>query len=106
MNDVQLAKELSDHKHRIESLEHRMTDAEAVISEIHAMSKALEVLIYKVNNTDKNVEKLARDVETLKAEPSDRLKQIKTAVIVALASSIITSIVSGVVYASTILNSG
>ena len=97
MNDVELTKELSDHKHRIGSLEHRMTDAETVISEIHTMSKALEVLIYKADNTDKNVEKLARDVETLKAEPRDRLKQIKTAIIAALASGLITAIISAIV---------
>ncbi len=97
MDDVELAKELSDHKHRIGSLEHRMTDAETVISEIHTMSKALEVLIYKADNTDKNVEKLAKDVETLKSEPNARLTQIKTAIIAALASGIITSIISAII---------
>lgn len=97
MNEVELANELSDYKHRIGSLEHRMKDAETVISEIHTMSKALEVLVYKADNTDKNVEKLAKDVETLKAEPSARLTQIKTAIIAALASGIITAIISAVI---------
>jgi chaperonin cofactor prefoldin len=100
MNEVELAKELSDHKHRIGSLEHRMKDAEKVIEEIHTMAKALEVLMYKADNTDKNVEKLAKDIETIKSEPGDRLKQIKTAIIAALASGIISAIISAVVVLS------
>jgi predicted nucleic acid-binding Zn-ribbon protein len=94
MNDVKLAKELSDHKHRIGSLEHRMDNAEEVIAEIHTIGKALEVLVYKAENTEKTVEKLAKDVEVIKAEPGDRLMQIKTAIIAALASGIITAIIS------------
>jgi ElaB/YqjD/DUF883 family membrane-anchored ribosome-binding protein len=94
MDDIELAKELSDHKHRIGSLEHRMDDAEHIIDEIHTMAKALEVLMYKADNTDKNVEKLAKDIEVLKAEPGDRLKQIKTAIIAALASGIISAAIS------------
>jgi hypothetical protein len=102
MNDVELAMELSDHKHRIGSLEHRMSDSERVIGEIHTMAKALEVLMYKADNTDKNVEKLTKDVETIKAEPNNRLNQIKTAIIAALASGIISAAISAVVVLSSI----
>lgn len=98
MNDVELAKELSDYKHRIGSLEHRMDDVEDVVGTIHTMAKALEVLIYKADSTDKNVEKLTQKVEVLTAEPGDRLKQIKTAIIAALASGIITAIISAAIY--------
>lgn len=97
MNDVELVKELTDHKNRIVSLEHRMKDAEKVIDEIHTMAKALEVLVYKADNTEKTVEKLAKDIEILKAEPGDRLKQIKAAIIAALASGIISAIISAAV---------
>ena len=67
MNDVELAVELSDNKHRIKSLEHRMDDSEKEIGIIHTIAKTLELLVYKADNTEKNVEKLTVIVEGIKS---------------------------------------
>lgn len=48
MDDVKLAEALSDHKHRIGSLEHRMDKAENLIEEIRSMSSSIQLLAQEV----------------------------------------------------------
>ena len=48
MNEVELAEKLSDHKHRIGSLEHRMEKAENLIEEIRSMSSSIQLLAQEV----------------------------------------------------------
>jgi len=96
LDEVEIAQRLQDHKGRIGSLEHRMDNAEEVIKEIRTISEGLKVLITKSENTEKIVDKLSNDFEKLKEEPADRMKQIKSAIIAALASGLITAAITAI----------
>ena len=96
LDEVEIAQRLQDHKGRIGSMEHRMDNEEEVIKEIRTISEGLKVLITKSENTEKIVDKLSNDFEKLKAEPADRMKQIKSAIIAALASGLITAAITAI----------
>ena len=96
LDEVEIAQRLQDHKGRIGSLEHRMDNAEEVRKEIRTISEGLKVLITKSENTEKIVDKLSNDFEKLKEEPADRMKQIKSAIIAALASGLITAAITAI----------
>lgn len=102
LDEVEIARQLQDHKSRIGSLEHRMENAEEVTKEIRTISESLKVLITKSENTEKTVEKLSSDFEKMKEEPADRMKQIKSSIIAALASGIVTAVITAVITALTL----
>ena len=55
MDDVELAEALSDHKHRIGSLEHHMDKAENLIEEIRSMSSSIQLLAQESRSKGKRL---------------------------------------------------
>lgn len=96
MDEVKLAETLSDHKHRIGSLEHRMDKSEKIIDEIRNIATSVQLLAQESKATGEKVDNLTEKVETIEAKPGKDWSSIKVAVV----TSAITLIVSMILTAA------
>lgn len=97
MNEIELAEKLSDHKHRIGSLEHRMDKAEDLIEEIRGMSASIQLLAQEVQKQGKKMDNLAEKVEKTENAPHEEWSKIKIAVITAIATGFVSAAVAAVI---------
>lgn len=96
MDDVELAKTLQDHKSRIGSLEHRMDNVEKLTESVNNLAITTSNLVSEVKHTNENVDDLKEQLLSVTNQPQKRLEQIKTAIITALATAIIATVVGAV----------
>lgn len=81
IDEVELAEKLSDHKHRIGSLEHRMDAAETVIHEIHDISTSVQLLAQESKATGEKVDVLTQKVSTIEKKPGEKAEKLKDTII-------------------------
>ena len=97
MDDVKLAEALSDHKHRIGSLEHCMEKAENLIEEIRNLSGSVQLLAQESKSTGEKVDNLTEKVECLESAPGKKWGTLQTVAITAITSGVITAILSAII---------
>lgn len=97
MDDVRLLERLVKAEEQIKAHTDQLKEQKTVINEIHNMSQTMVQLTEQVKYTNDNVEELKQKVGAIEKEPSARLTQIKTAIISALASALVTGIVGAVI---------
>lgn len=90
----QFAERLTRVEERSKSNSHRLEKVEKVTEEIHTMSETMVQLIGEIKHINGNVSELKEKVEELEDKPSARQEQIKTTIIAAIASAIISGFVA------------
>ena len=97
MDEVELAERLSDHKHRIGSLEHRMEKAEGLIDVVHEVATSVQLLAQESKSTGKKIDNLTEKVETLENRPADEWSKVKLAAITAVITAILSAAVAAII---------
>lgn len=97
MDDVKLTEVLSDYKHRIGSLEHRMNRAEGIIEEIRDLTGSVKMLAMESKNTGEKVDNLTEKVEMLESEPGKKWGTVQTVAITAITTGIISMSITAII---------
>jgi uncharacterized protein YoxC len=98
MDESEVIERLTRVEERSKSNTHRLDKLEPVVEEIHTMSETMVQLVVEVKHTNQNVSEIKQKVEAQEKRPSDRLEQIKTAIIAAIASGLITGAVAAIFF--------
>lgn len=91
MDEIELTEKLSDHKHRIGSLEHRMDRAEGIIDVVHEVATSVQLLAQESKNTGKKIDNLTEKVEEMEKKPGDEWSKTKVAAITAIVTGLISA---------------
>lgn len=98
MNEVDIEHRLTENEQRSKSNTHRIDKLEPIVNEIHTMSETMVRLVGEVQHTNENVSEIKEKVEVLESKPSARMEQIKTAIIAAIASAIISGVIATLLF--------
>ena len=85
---------LARHKQRILTLEQGMLDVKKVQTEIRSMHETLVMLTAELKHTNEHLVKTEQRIDEMDNIPKQRLQQIITAVIAALAGGVISVLIS------------
>ena len=85
------------HEQRINILERDMQELKAVQAEIRSMNETLVTLATELKHTNEHLARHERKFEELDHEPRQRLQQIVTAIISALAGGLFSCFISTVI---------
>lgn len=88
MEDTQII--LERHEQRLLTLERDVSDLKAVQSEIRTMNETLVTLATELKHTNEHLSRHEQKIDAIEGQPRLRLQQIVTAVIAALAGSLIS----------------
>jgi predicted nuclease with TOPRIM domain len=94
MTESEVIERLTRVEERSRSNSHRLDRLEPVVEEIHTMSETMVQLVTEVKHTNQNVAEIKEKVEAQEQRPISRLEQIKTAIIAAVASGLITGAIA------------
>lgn len=94
MTESEVIERLTRVEERSKSNQHRLDKLEPVVEEIHTMSETMVQLVTEVKHTNQNVAEIKEKVEAQEQRPISRLEQIKTAIIAAIASGLVTGAVT------------
>ena len=81
------------HEQQIKMLEREMGDMKEVQAEIRSMNESLVTLANELKHTNEHLARHERKIEEMDAVPKQRMQQIITAVIAALAGGLISAII-------------
>ena len=95
MDDIEVI--LERHEQRIKTLERDISDLKAVQTEIRSMNETLVTLTTELKHTNENLRKHERKLDEIDNQPKQRLQQIVTAIIAALAGGLISTIIGLVI---------
>ena len=84
---------LERHEQRLKTLEREMSDMKEVQAEIRTMNETLVTLATELKHTNEHLARHERKIDEIDHMPKQRLQQIITAVIAALAGGIISTII-------------
>ena len=96
MEDVEVV--IERHEQRIKILERDMSAMRQVQAEIRSMNETLVTLATELKHTNEHLARHERKIDEMDSMPKQRLQQIITAIIAALAGGVI-SIVIGALFA-------
>ena len=85
---------LERHERRIETLERDIADLKAVQSEIRAMNETLVTLANEIKHTNQHLARHEQKIEEIENQPKQRIQQIVTAVLAAIAGALISTMIS------------
>lgn len=94
MEEVQIV--LERHENRLQRLEHDMSDLKEVHEEIRAMNETLVMLATELKHTNEHLARHERKIEEMDGIPRQRMQQIATAIIAALAGGLISTIIGNI----------
>ncbi len=92
MDDITVV--LERHDQSIRSMQTQIDDLKEVHKEIRKMSETLIMLTTELKHTNGHLESQERRLELIESAPKNRLNQIVTAIVAALAGAIITAAVN------------
>lgn len=98
MNEVDIEHRLTENEQRSKSNTHRLDKLEPIVNEIHTMSETMVRLVSEVQHTNENVAEIKDKVEVIENKPSARMEQIKTAIIAAIASGLISGLIATLLF--------
>lgn len=81
------------HEQRIKSLERDMSDMKEVQAEIRSMNESLVTLANELKHTNEHLARHERKIDEIDAVPKQRMQQIFTAIVSALAGGLITTFI-------------
>ena len=84
MDEAKILEALARDSERLKALDSRMTNLEKLTESVNKLAISLERLTAQQSATEKRVETIAGDVETIKEKPSKRWDTIIAAIISAL----------------------
>ena len=87
---------LQRHEQQIKTLERDMTDMKTVQAEIRSMHDTLVTLATELKHANEHLARHERRIEELKSIPGQRMQQIVTAIIAALAGGMISMAINAV----------
>lgn len=95
MDDVQIV--LERHAYRLKALEQEMSDMKAVQAEIRAMNETLVTLATELKHTNEHLARHEQKIDAIESQPKQRLQQIVTAIIAALAGVLISTVIGTII---------
>ena len=81
------------HEQRIKSLERDMSDMKEVQAEIRSMNESLVTLANELKHTNEHLARHERKIDEFDSIPKQRVQQIFTAIVSALAGGLITTFI-------------
>lgn len=81
------------HEQRIKTLEREMSEMKEVQAEIRSMNETLVTLANELKHTNEHLERYERKINEIDSIPRQRLQQIITAIIAALAGGLISTVI-------------
>lgn len=84
------------HEQKIKTLERDMSAMKEVQAEIRSMNETLVKLANELKHTNEHMAKHEQKIDAMDALPKQRLQQIVTAIIAALAGGLISAMISSV----------
>ena len=81
------------HEQRIKTLERDMCAMKEVQAEIRSMNESLVTLATELKHTNEHLAKHERKIDEIDSVPKQRMQQIITAIIAALAGAFISTII-------------
>ncbi len=94
MEEVQIV--LERHENRLKHLEAEMSDLKEVHEEIRSMNETLVMLATELKHTNEHLARHERKIEEIDGIPRQRINQITTAIIAALAGGLISTIIGNI----------
>lgn len=82
------------HEQRIKTLERDMDAMKQVQAEIRSMNETLVTLANELKHTNEHLAKHERKIDEMDSIPKQRMQQIITAIIAALAGGLISTIIA------------
>lgn len=95
MDEIEIL--LERHEQRILTLEREMSDMKEVQAEIRSMNETLVTLATELKNTNEHLARHEKKIDEIDRMPRQRLQQIVTAIIAALAGGIITTMIGMII---------
>ena len=92
IEDIEIV--LERHEQQIKTLERDMSEMKGVQAEIRSMNETLVTLATELKHTNEHLARHEQKIEEIDSAPKQRLQQIATAIIAALAGGIISVIIS------------
>lgn len=89
MEDVYVI--LERHEQRLKTVERDVSDIREVQNEIRAMNETLVMLATELKHTNEHLARHEKKIQEIDGQPKQRLQQIITAVIAALAGGVIST---------------
>lgn len=84
---------IEGHEQRIKTLERDMNDMKAVQAEIRSMNETLVTLANELKHTNEHLARHERKIDEIDGMPKQRMQQIITAIIAALAGGLISAVI-------------
>ena len=84
---------IDGHEQRIKSLERDMNAMKEVQAEIRSMNETLVTLANELKHTNEHLARHERKIDEMDALPRQRIQQIITAIIAALAGGLISTVI-------------
>lgn len=84
---------IEGHEQRIKTLERDMSAMQEVQAEIRSMNETLVTLANELKHTNEHLARHERKIDEIDAAPRQRMQQIITAIIAALAGSLISTVI-------------
>ncbi len=91
MDDTQIM--LARHNQQLKILEKDIDDLKAVQSEIRTMNETLVLLATELKHTNEHLARHEEKINNIETQPRQRIQQITTAIIAALAGGLISAII-------------
>ena len=91
MDEIEIR--LERHEQRIKTLERDMSDLKEVQAEIRSMNETLVTLATELKHTNEHLARHERKIDEIDSVPKQRMQQIITAIIAALAGGIISTMI-------------
>ncbi len=88
---------LERHEQRLKILERDVSDLKAVQAEIRTMNETLVTLANEIKHTNEHLGRHEQKFEAMESHPRERMQQITTAVIAALAGGLISAIIGMII---------
>ena len=92
MDEINLI--LERHEHMIKTLERDVIALREVQSEIRSMNETLLTLANELKHTNQHLARHEKKIEEIEAQPRQRINQITTALISAVAGAVISALVT------------
>ena len=91
MEDTQIV--LERHEQKLQTLERDIADLKAVQTEIRSMNETLVTLATELKHTNEHLARHEQKIDAIEGQPKQRMQQIVTAIIAALAGGLISALI-------------
>lgn len=95
MEDIEV--KLARFEQRVETLERDVVVIKDIQTEIRTISETLVTLASEIKHTNEHLAKQEHKIDVIEQQPRQRLQQIVTAIIAALAGGLISTIIAFVI---------